>query len=118
MDVFRFRDHLTRDYAEYVRSFIRIGTPDVKNVVDHAIDEQLLWPEPIVQLHPSLLQGAMERDLVPDGSSYAACISCGIPASVSRCRPGRVAAPTRREASLGVRHAALARQGRSRAWAL
>lgn len=52
MDTFSFRDTLTRDYAEYGRSFIRIGTPDVRAVVERAIDDQLLWPEPIVLLNP------------------------------------------------------------------
>ena len=58
MNVFNFRDALTNDYAEYVRSFIRIGTPDVQAVVESAIDDQLLWPEPIVQLNPSYRPGA------------------------------------------------------------
>ena len=70
MDIFRFRDHLTRDYAEYVRSFIRISTPDVRAVVERAIDDQLLWPEPIVQLNPSYRPGEYVRDLVADGTLH------------------------------------------------
>ena len=70
MDIFRFRDHLTRDYAEYVRSFIRIGTPNVRTVVERAIDDQLRWPDTLVQLNPSYRPGACARDLVADGSLH------------------------------------------------
>ena len=70
MDIFRFRDHLTRDYAEYVRSFIRIATADVADVVDRAIEDQLLWPEPIVQLNPSYRPGDYIRDLVAEGTLH------------------------------------------------
>ncbi len=67
MNIFDFRDALTHDYAEYVRSFIRVGTDDVRDTVDEALDNQLLWPEPIVQLNPAYEPGGYVRDLVRDG---------------------------------------------------
>jgi ATP-dependent helicase YprA (DUF1998 family) len=67
MNIFDFRDALTHDYAEYVRSFIRVGTDDVRGTVDEALDNQLLWPEPIVQLNPAYEPGGYVRDLVRDG---------------------------------------------------
>jgi hypothetical protein len=68
MNIFDFRDALTHDYAEYVRSFIRVGTDDVRGTVDEALDNQLLWPEPIVQLNPAFKPGGYVRDLVRDGN--------------------------------------------------
>ncbi len=70
MDIFDFRDALTRDYAEYVRSFIRIATTDIADVVDRAIEDQLLWPEPIVQLNPSYQPGAYIRELIDEGTLH------------------------------------------------
>jgi len=71
MNIFDFRDALTHDYAEYVRSFIRVGTDDVRGTVDEALDNQLLWPEPIVQLNPAYEPGGYVRDLVRDGVLHA-----------------------------------------------
>ena len=67
MHIFRFRDHLTRDYAEYVRSFIRVGTDDARAKVDEALGGQLLWPEPIVQLNPAYEPGGYVSELVQRG---------------------------------------------------
>ena len=71
MNIFNFRDALTKDYAEYVRSFIRVGTDDVRATVDAALDEQVLWPEPIVQLNPAYAPGGYVRDLVGKGLLHA-----------------------------------------------
>lgn len=57
MDIVRFRAHLTRDYAEYVHSFVRIGTPDVRAVVERTIGYQRSWPIPKVQFNPSCRPG-------------------------------------------------------------
>jgi ATP-dependent helicase YprA (DUF1998 family)/very-short-patch-repair endonuclease len=67
MNIFDFRDDLTNDYSEYVRSFIRVGTDDVRKVVDAALEDQLLWPEPIVQLNPSYAPGGFVSDLTQRG---------------------------------------------------
>jgi len=71
MNIFSFRDALTTDYAEYVRSFIRVGTDDVRATVDAALDEQVLWPEPIVQLNPAYAPDAYVRDLVGEDLLHA-----------------------------------------------
>ena len=67
MNIFNFRDALTTDYAEYVRSFIHVGTADVRKKVDEALDGQLLWPEPIVQLNPAYEPGGYVSELVARG---------------------------------------------------
>lgn len=67
MNIFNFRDALTNDDAEYVRSLIRVSTDDVRATVDAALDDQVLWPEPIVQLNPPYAPGGYVRDLVAAG---------------------------------------------------
>lgn len=73
MDIFRFRDHLTRDYAEYARSFITVSTSDVKQRVHHALDSQMLWPEPLVQLNPAFAPGASVTELVTADTLHPLC---------------------------------------------
>lgn len=70
MNIFDFRDALTTDYGEYVRSFIRVGTDDVREKVDEALDSQRLWPEPIVQLNPAFETGGYVSHLVENGDLH------------------------------------------------
>ncbi len=70
MNIFDFRDALTTDYGEYVRSFIRVGTDDVREKVDEALDSQRLWPEPIVQLNPAFETGGYVTQLVENGDLH------------------------------------------------
>ena len=72
MNIFDFRDALTTDYAEYVRSFIRVGTEDIRAKVEEAIDGQALWPEPIVQLNPAYEPGGYVQQLVDRGLLHSA----------------------------------------------
>lgn len=39
MDIFRFRDHVARDCAEYGRTLIHTDTPDVRADLKRAIDD-------------------------------------------------------------------------------
>lgn len=70
MDIFNFRNLLTRDYAEYARSFIHVTTPDIKEQVSSELDAQKLWPEPLVQLNPAFAPGASIPQLVSEGKLH------------------------------------------------
>ena len=70
MNIFDFRAALTGEYADYVRSFIRIGSADIREKVDEALDGQALWPEPLVQLNPAFEPGAHVDELVRDGKLH------------------------------------------------
>ena len=54
MDVFKLRDDVIHDYAEYVRSFVRIREPRLRRFVDDSLTDQALWPQPLIQMNPSL----------------------------------------------------------------
>lgn len=55
MDVFETRRRLVNDYAEYIRSFIKISDARIDARVQKALNEGALWPEPLLQLNPTFL---------------------------------------------------------------
>ncbi|MCC6763157.1 MAG: hypothetical protein IT293_00710 [Deltaproteobacteria bacterium] len=60
MDVFLLRDRLIGDYADYVRSFIAIRDPRIREQVDRELDAGRLWPNPHVVLDPSSSDAARQ----------------------------------------------------------
>ncbi len=59
MDVFDLRDHVIGDYANYVKSFVRIRDPQIRNFVDSELESGVLWPSPLVQLNPAYAPGGL-----------------------------------------------------------
>lgn len=53
MNVFETHAKIVGDYASYIRSFINIADPAIRQVVDAALAEGKLWPEPLLQFNPS-----------------------------------------------------------------
>lgn len=53
MNVFEAHNRIVRDYATYIRSFINISDPEIKQKVDEDLDRGKLWPEPLLQFNPS-----------------------------------------------------------------
>ncbi|MCP4607530.1 MAG: DEAD/DEAH box helicase [Planctomycetes bacterium] len=73
MDVFGIREKLVKDYADYVRSFIRISDDDIRNHVDASLEKGLLWPDPLVQLNPSFEPGEFIDQLVEQDVLHHEC---------------------------------------------
>ncbi|MFB3786022.1 MAG: DEAD/DEAH box helicase [bacterium] len=73
MDVFGLRQHLIEDYSSYVRSFFKITDERIKGKVERALDDGLLWPEPLIQLNPSFESGKTVDELVQEGILHAEC---------------------------------------------
>lgn len=73
MDVFELRQRLVEDYARYTRSFIKIADPRIVAKVDGALDDGVLWPDPLIQLNPTFLPGGTIDDLVTDGALHPEC---------------------------------------------
>ncbi|MFN9604397.1 MAG: DEAD/DEAH box helicase [Planctomycetota bacterium] len=73
MDVFRLRQTVIHDYAEYVRSFVQIRNPDIKSFVDKGLSDQALWPQPLIQMNPSFASGGAIDDLVNKGELHEGC---------------------------------------------
>src|SRR6516165_8529855 len=64
VDVFRLRDTVIHEYAEYVRSFVQIREPALRNYVEQSLTDQALWPQPLIQMNPTFEFGASVDDLV------------------------------------------------------
>jgi ATP-dependent helicase YprA (DUF1998 family) len=73
MDVFDLRDHVVGDYASYVKSFVRIRDPQIRNFVDSELESGVLWPSPLVQLNPAYAPGGSINDLVSEGLLHPEC---------------------------------------------
>ena len=63
MDVFSLRDRLVGEFGSYVRSFIHIADERIKDLVDSALAEGLLRPEPLIQLNRSFESGGTIDEL-------------------------------------------------------
>jgi len=67
MKVFDLRNQLIKNYGDYVKSFIHISDPRIKEKVNEELDEGLLWPNPLIQLNPSFEPGGSVDELVKEG---------------------------------------------------
>lgn len=73
MDVFRLRDELTREYSDFVRSFVIIRDQRLREVVDRELDAGLLWPDPFIQLNPNFESAGTVDDLISEGLLHPEC---------------------------------------------
>jgi ATP-dependent helicase YprA (DUF1998 family) len=73
MDVFGLRDRVIGDYADYVRSFIRIKDPQIAEYVQDQLQQGRLWPDPLVQLNPSFEPGDTVEELAARGALAGEC---------------------------------------------
>ena len=73
MDVFKLRDKVIHDYAEYVRSFVRIRESRLEEFVDDCLTDQALWPQPLIQMNPSFEVGGWIDALVESQILHEKC---------------------------------------------
>ncbi len=73
MDVFGLRETVVSQYADYIRSFLRIKDPGIDAYVTENLDRGRYWPDPLVQLNPSFEPGDTVDDLVARGVLAEGC---------------------------------------------
>lgn len=73
MDVFDLHSQIVEDYKSYVSSFIRIEPLDIRAVVEEALADGHLWPEPLLQLNPAFEDAGPMGDLAEQGLMHPAC---------------------------------------------
>ena len=74
MNIFDLRHLLIDDYASYIKSFIQIRTPRIRDYVHHELFEQnMLWPDPLIQLNPVFDPGHTIDELVSEKILHRAC---------------------------------------------
>jgi hypothetical protein len=66
-DVFGLRNHVVREYREYVESFIHIRDQRIERFVGDMLAKGELWPDAVLQLNPAYESAARLADLVADG---------------------------------------------------
>lgn len=62
MNVFQTHSEIVSDYATYIRSFLKIDDPAIRQTVEEALNQGKLWPEPLLQFNPSFeMYGSLEK---------------------------------------------------------
>lgn len=67
VDVFAVRDRLVRDYEDFVRGFLTIRDARIREHVEGAIEQGLLWPEAWLSLNPAFEPGGEITELAHGG---------------------------------------------------
>ena len=70
MNVFQTHAGIIGDYSSYIRSFISIADPEIRNVVNRELSRGKLWPEPLLQFNPSFEMFGSLDDLVKAGTLH------------------------------------------------
>lgn len=73
MDVFALRNSLVSEYRDFVESFLTIRDSRIREFVDQALSDGLLWPEALVQLNPGFKTPADVDTLVERGLLHEEC---------------------------------------------
>ena len=56
-DALQIRNQIIQDYASFVRSFLKVREPHLREFVDEKLDQGILWPDPLIQLNPDYKAG-------------------------------------------------------------
>jgi len=73
MDVFRLRETVIHEYADYVRSFVQLREPGLREYVEKSLTDEALWPQPLIQMNPTFEFGGELDALVKQGKLKAEC---------------------------------------------
>lgn len=72
MDVFQTHSRIVSDYENYIRSFLKIADPNIREEVEAKLSEGKLWPEPLLQFNPAFEISGTVDDLVAKGTLHPA----------------------------------------------
>lgn len=74
MNIFDLRQELIDDYSSYIKSFIEVRDQRIKDYVEEKLfQENVLWPEPLIQMNPLFESGLSIDKLVDQGILHPAC---------------------------------------------
>ncbi len=72
MNVFQTHAEIVSDYETYIRSFLRIADPKIREVVEVELSQGKLWPEPLLQFNPSFQKFSSLDELTDQGVLHSA----------------------------------------------
>ena len=62
MNIFHTHSQIVQNYGTYIRSFLNIADPKIKELVESELSQGKLWPEPLLQFNPSFeMAGSVEE---------------------------------------------------------
>ncbi|KPL83067.1 DEAD/DEAH box helicase [Thermanaerothrix daxensis] len=68
MTIFDLHTAVLNEYRDFVRSFIHIADPRIREFVERTLEEEAhLWPDPLLQVSPSYQHGASVDELATRG---------------------------------------------------
>lgn len=67
MDIINLYEKLKRSYKEYIASFVSIKDAKIKGIVTEAINDERLWPEPLIQFNPNFAKGIDVNGMIEKG---------------------------------------------------
>jgi ATP-dependent helicase YprA (DUF1998 family) len=70
MNVFQTHSGIIDDYATYIRSFLNIADPTIREVVEGELSKGKLWPEPLLQFNPSFERAGTVAELAHTGTLH------------------------------------------------
>lgn len=66
MNVFTQRNSLIEDYSSYISSFIQIKDKKIEAYINQSIEQDLRWPNPLIQLNPILYSGKINLPVIKE----------------------------------------------------
>ena len=72
MNVFETHAKIAGAYARYIRSFINIADPAIRQTLDVALAEGKLWPEPLLQFNPAYELAGSVAEITKTGALHGA----------------------------------------------
>ena len=73
MDAFKLRNKVVADYSRYIKSFLKIRDQKIAKFVDTELANQVLWPEPLLQLSPAYKPAQTVKQLAEAGILHPTC---------------------------------------------
>ena len=72
MNVFDAHSRIVTDYSAYIRSFLNIADPAIKETVEGELNRGKLWPEPLLQFNPAFEIVGKVKDVADAGLLHPA----------------------------------------------
>jgi len=67
MNIFDTHRKIIEGYSDYIRSFINISDPEIRQRVDDSLSDGLLWPQPLLQFNPAYEMAGSVEDVINAG---------------------------------------------------
>jgi len=67
MNIYETHKQIIDSYSDYIRSFINISDPKIKDLVEQSLSDGKLWPQPLLQFNPAYEDAGPIKDAIATG---------------------------------------------------